>query len=631
MNNRPQMTRASWSRILGAAGACGLLVLAGTAAGQTALGDGRVLERSPVVGSGGYNAARPTIQDQIRLNNAIINGNATDGRSFRGYVGYRAPTDFGGRLGSDDLYSFRRDAATSGSFGSGVRGSDALRYQFALTTGQRVPQVGGVNLGVSQRAVTAASASNPAALRSTSDYLTSQSSRPSIIGGRVDEQGYQWTVKASPLLGVNWERSDAPVVRFVKPQDPLAKYDLGSTRAKESSQDDRRFVPGSAPEEMSPSDGRGPTARNDQQSLVASTRLEPVRTEQHLAVMQALKSGFEAGGESKSDATAPASANRSRVGPSLDEQLATLRRMLGGESTDQNGKDGKAQTTVSEATAQPQVTPDTPESSGVRDPLTGQRPRVPIDIPARRDIDKLGLSDTDAATRDAARKENPASALKINPNDPDTKPYQDNAGDGSGDRSAAPRSDRRPTADLIRAMKSVGRIDTLTKNPVNPSVRQSDMASYVKYMQSGQDALARERFFEAEEKFSRAISAMSADPMAQVGRIHAQLGAGLFLSAAANLRGLFAAHPELIGAEYGDNLVPTGERTVRIVELLRSEMKKEISGLSKDSALLIAYLGHIRHDEELVGEGLNEMARRFDLSDAAESTLLETVRAAWSK
>ena len=109
------------------------------------------------------------------------------------------------------------------------------------------------------------------------------------------------------------------------------------------------------------------------------------------------------------------------------------------------------------------------------------------------------------------------------------------------------------------------------------------------------------------------------------------LGAGLFLSAAANLRALFASHPELIGAQYGDNLVPSGARTTRIVELLRSEMKKEISGLSKDSALLIAYLGHIRRDDGLTAEGLGEMARRFDTSDPAEGALLETVRAAWSR
>ncbi|MBY0260887.1 MAG: hypothetical protein K2Q20_00985 [Phycisphaerales bacterium] len=115
-----------------------VLACAGSALGQNALGDGRALDRNLQVGSGGKlpgGGRRDAFADQMRFNNAVINGTATGGKAFRDYSPSGALDRFQGSVGSDDLYTFRRDANTSGITGLGVRGTDALRYQFALTTG----------------------------------------------------------------------------------------------------------------------------------------------------------------------------------------------------------------------------------------------------------------------------------------------------------------------------------------------------------------------------------------------------------------------------------------------------------------------------------------------------------------
>ena len=81
----------------------------------------------------------------------------------------------------------------------------------------------------------------------------------------------------------------------------------------------------------------------------------------------------------------------------------------------------------------------------------------------------------------------------------------------------------------------------------------------------------RGRFFDAEERFTAALSVRQGDPMAAVGRIHSQLGAGMFLSAAINLRGLLVAHPELAGVKYVPALLPGKEAMAKRIERLTGQ------------------------------------------------------------
>ena len=136
----PIRTRTILStKAVGGLGVWALLLFAGSAANaQNALGDGNALDANPgQYGSSNY--ARPSLVDELRFRNSIATGNAPGGLSFRGDLGYRSAGEFTGELGSDSLFAFRRDSLYSGLAGMGIRGTDALQYQFALTTGSAPP------------------------------------------------------------------------------------------------------------------------------------------------------------------------------------------------------------------------------------------------------------------------------------------------------------------------------------------------------------------------------------------------------------------------------------------------------------------------------------------------------------
>ena len=195
-------------------GVAGVLALAGLAHGQTALGDGTGLYRDMSEARFGP----PPIRDfaaEVRFRNAIITGNAPGGMSFRGDVGYRSPLDFGGTTASDDLFNFRRDSLASGLAGVGMRGTDALQYQFAMTTGNAFErQVRGTAPVV--RSPVSVSEFAPAGptdepdqrlgtdglLRSSAAYAATRGLRPNVIGYRNMGRGEYERIAASSILGL---------------------------------------------------------------------------------------------------------------------------------------------------------------------------------------------------------------------------------------------------------------------------------------------------------------------------------------------------------------------------------------------------------------------------------------------
>ena len=74
-------------------------------------GDGHAHDANPQAGSGGYNAVGGRVDYAAR--NDRITGNVGDFSHFRGDVGYRAPGEFRGSLGSDDTFRFRADSLPS--------------------------------------------------------------------------------------------------------------------------------------------------------------------------------------------------------------------------------------------------------------------------------------------------------------------------------------------------------------------------------------------------------------------------------------------------------------------------------------------------------------------------------------
>jgi hypothetical protein len=120
-------------------------------------------------------------------------------------------------------------------------------------------------------------------------------------------------------------------------------------------------------------------------------------------------------------------------------------------------------------------------------------------------------------------------------------------------------------------------------------------------LEQGQVLLAEQRYIDAERRFTSVLTYQPGHVPARIGQVHAQLGAGLIRSAAANLRALLGEHPALIGQRYEAHLLPPVVRLAQLDEQLRATAQR---GDRPDAALLLAYLGYQSGSSRLTQYGL---------------------------
>ncbi len=533
----PRTSRHSLSspaRLIALAG-CVSLAMAGAAAAQHAVGDGHALDANLQAGSDGRNTPVRDVQAIIRFNDAVVTGNAPYGRSFRGNVGYLASEDFRASLGSNDLFVPLRESAQSTLIGGGIRGTDALQYQFSLSTGAPPPPVlAGFDGGRVERSVTATPTLllTSGTLRSTASYLTAQALRPSLIGYRLDDAGDPLALTASPLTGVR--------------QVPLRVDDQTLTDGDQAGRERSSLLSGVEPTPRGVRDVLSTSQALSRVDTARGTRAdEPVEEDESNPFTRALMR-----------ATGQLEAAGQEVDASL---LDRLRRRLRGE-------------------LQP----------GEADPLA---------LPERRE------QGTDEQEPEAEREPRRGTGDALDPWGEQLDGFD---------------------AELLRALRT-------TRVPVE---RLADDAAprpvaYHNHMTAGQSLLAQGRFFDAEDRFMRALSAAPNDLMAMVGRIHAQLGAGLYLSAATNLRSTLTRHPELVTAQYGSELMPGAARQTEIIGQLRDHVNGRDLALAEETALLLAYMGHHSSDFEAMREGLDKLEELTPADDEAGQALLTLLRTSW--
>jgi hypothetical protein len=153
--------------------------------------------------------------------------------------------------------------------------------------------------------------------------------------------------------------------------------------------------------------------------------------------------------------------------------------------------------------------------------------------------------------------------------------------------------------------------------------------TYSAHMSKGESLLGASKYFDAEDSFVRALALKPTDPLANVGRIHAQLGAGMFVSAATNLRRLYIDHPEMIGTRYSPSLLTPASRTSTLAEQLRMNARNPTSGIGKESGMLLAYLGYQSSNMEMVNQGLEIMAEKTYPEQTADVLLLGLLQKIW--
>jgi hypothetical protein len=504
-----------------------LAVLAGTCShllAQNALGDGRALDNS-LSTLGRYNQARPNLATEFAFRNSVVTGNAPGGFAFRGELGYVAPGEFTGELGSNDLFAFRRDSLRSGMAGMGIRGTEALQYQLALTTGNRPPQnlVGRYALSRGQTAPSAGDlgtlgtagdldglrqrpATDPDAdtrgtmlwmLRSPSAYISNSSLQTSSLRQvQHDRKGYALT--ASPLRGVRLS--------------PLPDLVIKGDAEEEAEAEQAPAIPPPTPASESP-------IRTMHQELLE--RLSRQEQERQGDVFNA--------------------------GPTLNERMETMMRRLG-----------------------------SPAFAGADDGAESD--------------EEPGLVDFGGEDESAAR---------------------------SGPRTV------RFDPQTMRLLRGDG---TAIENYVSPADASRDI--YTEQLRAGQELMAKGRYFDAEERFAHALGLRRGDITAQMGRLHAQLGAGLFLSASLNLQSIVILRPEVFAAKYGPELLPGPERMNDLATLFR-EMIDDTTMRSKTASpqvrqtagLLLGYLGYQMNRPELVREGIADFRRQVTLGLEAGAPL----------
>ncbi len=155
------------------------------------------------------------------------------------------------------------------------------------------------------------------------------------------------------------------------------------------------------------------------------------------------------------------------------------------------------------------------------------------------------------------------------------------------------------------------------------------LGAFGERMRRGEDALATGRYFDAEEAFSMCLTLRPGDVSASMGRVHAQLGAGMFLSAALNLRTTLGASPQVIGERYAQSLLPSPTRCTQIMADLRTNIANA-DRLGYESAILLAYLGFQTKDKGATLEGLAAVDRlAFGASNPVDARFVELVRRIW--
>ncbi|HVZ94288.1 MAG TPA: hypothetical protein VG797_07250 [Phycisphaerales bacterium] len=583
-----------------------LVVLAGAsvapsaAHGQNALGDGRTLDRNLRRDSGGFNDPAKNWRAEADFRNAIVTGNVAGGASFRGNVGYTAPNDFRGQAGTNDLFQFQRDAVSSALALNNVRGLNGLKVTFDQTIYGQTAGIGGEMI-VNRPAIAAGARSiaDPASattthdladrfgmlkgsLRSVAEYYSQLATQPSVIGfpSKTESGELPPLLTASNLQGIKALKQTNSA--FGVDEKLAGQFSLSPTVKQQQEAEKAQEAERKA---RTPFDNFVESARVKTETLfqpLDDGRLEPGRVE----------------GDRPNATPRPVDPDAKVVTPAVPET--------------EKGEKPKSDTPP---LLPPGVAPKEPEP----EPKT-VFDRIMDD--ARKQFGRAPETPEEKKHRELFNpepKEKSRSLLDPQPEREETgKDKKDK--DGKGAKEASTEEDS--MARIIRLLKTDRvNVDTLKTDSGN--------SAYDRHMREGEASLASGAYFDAEERFTAAIAVRPGDAMAAAGRVHSQIGAGLYVSAALNLRNLYRAYPEMLFAQFDAKLLPSGERLEKVRAQLRERMKPE-ELMARDAGLLLAYLGVQTGNKADVADALK---RLDEIDEAFKEVSVDpvdaTLRRAW--
>ena len=526
------------------------------------------LDAALQVGSGGKNTA--AVQEDLRARNLVVTGDVSNGRGFRGSVGYTAENDFRGATSGDSSLAFRQGSAMSDPSllrtmsaneaynMSSVGAQVSYRHDFADVTRKGQTGLAGGSQDGSKRLFDATGTQ----LNIKSQRDADARSTPMVRYENGEGQGGVLT--ASTLRGV---RRESDRDRQMQGVDRLSLYEAARLR------DDLRnglirmdavrpvdqnpfhvAAPTDSVNTSSTRDARQPT-KGDIAALPADGRqsaydqiVREIRTN-WLAKERGLAADTETGAEAdaaakkeKQDQKDQAKADEDQLSSAYDQ----LKKQLRGERpmTDTN-KD--------------QVAKDAKDAKGDTKPEDGKQPTDDAKTTDRRGSINMSIEDYALVLKHGKRL--------------------DAFGDGNR-----------------------GRLDEL--------------------LSEGQRAMNEGNSFAAEKRFEIALTMRPGDPRATAGMLHCQIGANLPGSAALTLRALLTNNPEMMDVTYSAQAMPPQSRVEKAIGSTRDLIR--VGRDTADYGLLLAYMGHLLGDRAVIEEGLASLK-----GSPADDTMNGILRKLW--
>lgn len=555
---------------------------------QVQVQNGAALDANQQVGSGGYNQAGQRID--YRARNLLVTGNVGGGRAFQGSIGYTAAGSFQGSLGSDSLFNYRRDSVFSAPNAGGyqyrfsqvgervvvTRPSDNLTG-YRVTGGNALsarteydPRSGVITFRQSGGGLVSLSGFNsPDKLRNTGSSL-----------GLVQTPSGPLSVNASPLTGIRYNPLDfntAPSQPRLEtdptqPTDP-DEADTDTTPQPRAFSDSLR-IDGQYRPDLTADGLVQRTLREDPLSITLGTQVQS---------QMALQLAGQDGNQPPTQA------------------MALRERVFGKPVVEDPTKPPKAPENpydklIADILAKSKDKDAEPEAGTTAEPAEDTRPKW-----------QQILESPEQAVLDA-KIEAREAALRI------SLGLVDEAGN----------IDYETELPTIKADSELGKLlaDLSYDLPRVQTLAGENPNRINKLLSRGEQELKAERYMVAENIYRQILREKNDDPLAKAGLIHSQMGAGMIRSAALNLRGLFADHPELIALRYEDNLLPATDRLRWLQNRLQKMIGEDIHGT--DPGLVLAYLGYQLEAKPLIQYGLNVAE-----AEAPRDPLMPVVRKIW--
>ncbi|MEC8321053.1 MAG: hypothetical protein VX012_06565 [Planctomycetota bacterium] len=188
------------------------------------------------------------------------------------------------------------------------------------------------------------------------------------------------------------------------------------------------------------------------------------------------------------------------------------------------------------------------------------------------------------------------------------------SGDGSEDDLEEEVPGRRTVEELLDSLTHRTELETF----VDPKMRErvAEVAGQAEEAMKGGD------YFRAEERFSLALRLNPGNPILEAGLANAQIGAGLYRSAAVTLTSLFRKHPEMIDVGWSESTRPTATRLILAADDVEKIIERDPNG-STGLGIVVAYIGRQLGDRALIARGLDV------IDDPRVVSLVPKLRGIW--